>query len=52
MWRRLGFIQYEFFKNLKLAKVCFEMACQKFKPLERRTSVINPILMKLAEIEF
>ena len=48
----MGYLQYEHFKNFKLAKMCFEMACQKYKALERRTSSINPILMKLAEIAF
>ncbi|CDW73908.1 UNKNOWN [Stylonychia lemnae] len=52
IWTRLGFLEYETFKNFNLAKSCFEIAIQSYTTIQRRSSHINPILVKLAEIAF
>jgi hypothetical protein len=52
IWTRLGFIEYDHFKDMKLAKACFQAAAQTCTALERRSSMINILLFKLAEIHF
>lgn len=52
IWTRLGFLEYDQFKDLSLAKQCFEAAIQTYKTIDKRSSVINPILVKLSEIAF
>eukprot|EP00347_Sterkiella_histriomuscorum_P021367 403334229 len=52
IWTRLGFMEYEHFKNFTLAKECFEVAAQCYSTIQRRSGQINPILMKLAELAF
>jgi hypothetical protein len=52
IWTRLGFIEYEVFKDNQIAKKCFEAAAQTCTTLERRSAKINVILVKLAEIYF
>ena len=50
IWTRLGFLEYEQFLDLKLAKQCFDAAAQTLSTLERRGTKICPILIKLSEI--
>lgn len=49
IWTRLGFVEYEVFKDLNMAKQCFEAAVSTCSTFERRSSKINVILVKLAE---
>jgi len=51
-WTRLGFLNYEFFKDLTVSKGCFKAAANTMPTLERTSAKICPILVKLAEINF
>ncbi len=52
IWTRLGFIEYEVFNHLPLAKKCFEAGISTCTAIERRSAKINGIMVKLAEIYF
>jgi hypothetical protein len=45
-------LNYEHFKDLKVAKGCFQAATHTLPTLERAGAKICPILVKLAEISF
>jgi tetratricopeptide (TPR) repeat protein len=52
IWTRLGFIEYDIFKDLHLARQCFEAAIQNSTAFEKRSAKITPMLVKLSEIYF
>lgn len=52
IWTRLGYIEFERFKDLKMAQACFDAAAKTLSTLEKRSAKICPILVKLAEINF
>ena len=52
IWTRLGYLQFEHFKDLVLSQQCFEAATRTLSTLEKRGNKICPILVKLAEISF
>ena len=52
IWKRLGYIEYERFNDLKLAQACFDAAAKTMSTLEKRGVKMCEILVKLAEINF
>jgi hypothetical protein len=52
LWRKVGFLQYEKFGDLELARECLETAANTMATLEKRSNKICPILIKLAEISY
>ena len=52
MWSRLGYIEYQIFQNLSVAKACFQASVQTCSTIDRRSAKINAVLLKLAEIHF
>jgi tetratricopeptide (TPR) repeat protein len=51
-WTRLGFMHYEHFGDLGMAKDCFVAATKTMATLDKISNKICPILVKLAEIAF
>lgn len=52
VWTKVAVIELDCFRNLKVAKQCFEAAIQTRPALTKRTASICPALVKLAEINF
>ena len=52
VWNKIGMIEYEKYGNLETAKQCFEAAINTRPTLQKRSAVICPVMVKLAEINF
>lgn len=47
---KLGELEYNFFEDLKLSKLCYEAATRTFPTLDKQGPKLSPVLKKLVEI--